>query len=289
MSAVTCLSDHPMPIGKLPSHQDLAKVRVSGGVRVAIDAMDGVSRIADVRERDGFKVRFPRRANPPEAILINTGGGLASGDTIRQDFAIADNAALTVTTQASERVYRALGNAMTRFDVTATVGAGGKLFWLPQETILFDRARLKRTISIDMAASACTLITETVVLGRAAMGETFDTGLFLDSWRIRRGGRLVFAENVRLDDLALRAMPESAVAGGAHVISTTILVAPDAEDRLCRVRDVLERAPYVCAASAWNGLLVVRGLAHKNEPARRLMAELTPALGIEKLPRVWWT
>ena len=39
-------------------------------------------------------------------------------------------------------------------DVRLEVGDGARLAWLPQETILFDRARLARRIDVDARRKA---------------------------------------------------------------------------------------------------------------------------------------
>lgn len=284
MSAAICPSEAiAAPAG------DLSRVRVTGGVKVRIVADSAGSRVAETRERDGYKVRFPRRSSPPEAILINTGGGIASGDRIVQSFAVEEDAAFVATTQASERVYRSADGATACMSVTASVGAGGDFFWVPQETILFDNARLDRLFEIDLAPTSRALLAETVILGRQAMGETMAGGWFRDKWRVRRDGALVFAENLLLEPEVLRALDQPAVAGGAHVITTVVLAAHDVADRLETARAVLAEAPLACAASSWNGLLVVRGLSSRSEDARHLVAALLPVLGAPFVPRVWWT
>ncbi len=283
MSAATFLSvPVTTPIG-------LSGIRVSGGVSVRCSERLAESRVVDVRERDGYKVRFPRRSSPPEAVIINTGGGLAGGDDVLQSIEVTDNATLTVTTQAAERAYRSLSGATTKLDVQMGVGEDAELRWLPQETILFDQARLERRLTADIAVSATLLIAETIVFGRAAMGEVLASGLFKDTWRIRRGGKLIFAENLKLNDETFRMVSSTAIAGGAHAIMTVVFVANDAEDRLAGVRRALRAAKFECAASAWNGMLVVRGLAAGTEEVRNAMAALATALGSEQLPRVWWT
>ena len=119
------------------------------------------------------------------------------------------------------------------------------------------------------------------------MGEMMASGLFADTWRVRRDGRLVFAENVKLSDDGFGAMQDAAMAGGAHVALTLLFVARDAEDALLRVRTELADAPFDCATSAWDGKLVVRGLAHRSQDVRHLMHKIVPALGGVSLPRVW--
>lgn len=307
MSDATCLSEPPSPLQPPAPSQDhgLAGVRVSGGVSIRVASRDGITRVVDVSERDGYKVRFPRRSVPPEAIIINTGGGLAGGDRIAQEFIVGPDASLTVTTQASERSYRALNAATTTLRVTASVAENATFSWLPQETILFDQTRLQRSIDVELAPSARLLLAETVVFGRTAMGETLATGLFTDQWRISRANRLIFAENVRLNDATFALMStnplvegvdaanskgaQAALNGHAKVAFTLLLAATDAEDFLPATRLALQAAPFQCAATAWDGKLIVRGLAGRSEDVRHVVARLVPVLGAGPVPRVWWT
>lgn len=291
MSVAICRSD----IAAGEPEGDVARlgpVRVAGGVAVRAAFSDGASRIVSIRERDGYKVRMPRRSEPPEAVIINTGGGIAAGDSIIQSFEVTDDAALTATTQAAERVYRSDDRTVARLDVTAVVGTDARFVWLPQETILYDRSRLHRTITVDMGDRAEVLIAEIVVFGRTAMGETIGSGQFRDAWRLRRNGRLWFAENVRIDDDTWGELGRPACHGGKLAMLTLLYLPPhpaNAADRLQPVRDRLEAATFPCAASAWNGLLTVRALAPGTEPVKMLLAELAPLLTDRALPRVWWT
>ena len=279
----------------LPSEIDAAApkpgglARVDGGVSIRIKARGGGSAIADLLERDGYKVRFPRGTAHPEAVIINTGGGLAGGDRVRQTVIVDGGAAATVTTQAAERVYRALDESETSLDVRLTVGGGARLDWLPQETILFDRSRLARSIDVEMAGDARLLLAETIIFGRTAMGETVKTGRLIDRWRIRRGGRLVFAETVRLEGAIAETLDRPPVAGGAHVVATALAIRPDAEDLLEPVRAALTGAACEAGASAWNGMLVIRALGRSGESVRRLLERALPVLSAAALPRVWQT
>ena len=76
---------------------------------------------------------------------------------------------------------------------------------------------------------------EAVVFGRSAMGEAVEQGAFTDRWRVRRDGRLVFAETVRLDGAIARMLAEPAVAGGGVAIAT-VLAVPGDEAMVERVR-----------------------------------------------------
>ena len=133
-----------------------------------------------------------------EAMIVNTAGGIAGGDRHDLDIRVEGGRGASVTTAAAEKVYRALGPD-AEIAVKLSVGADGRLNWLPQETILFDRARLKRRIEVELARGASLVMAEAVVFGRAAMGEAVEQGTFTDRWRVRRDGRLLFAETMRLD------------------------------------------------------------------------------------------
>jgi urease accessory protein len=264
-------------------------VRVAGGVHLRIASRDGRSAVADLGESDGYKVRFPRGGVCPEAVIINTGGGLAGGDRVRQEIAVGKGARATVTTQAAERVYRALGASETTLGIRLSLEDGARLDWLPQETILFDRARLQRSIAVDMAPSAQCLLVETLIFGRTAMGESVRVGHLRDRWRVRIGGKLVFAENLRLDGAIADTLSAAPIAGGAHVVATLVAVREDAADQLPAVRCALDGTECDAGASAWGNLLVVRALGRSGESVRRMLERVVPVLAGDTLPRVWQT
>ena len=118
--------------------------RAAGRIALEVEASVGATRRSRVREEGPLRVRCP---GPPaaelEAVIINTAGGVAGGDRLELDVAVGPGGRLVVTTAAAEKVYRTLEPAAT-IDVRLAVDAGAALAWLPQETILFDRARLER-------------------------------------------------------------------------------------------------------------------------------------------------
>src|SRR6266571_4718397 len=173
--------------------------RAQGAVKFDVKLEDGVTRRGILHESGSLRVRFPSpEAEGLSGVFVNTAGGIAGGDRFDIDIAAGEGSRLTLTTAAAEKVYRAPGPA-AQLNIALKAGAGSQLCWLPQETILFDRARISRRIDIDLAEGASLLLCEIVVFGRAAMGERMQSGAFVDRWRLRRGGQLVFAETVRLD------------------------------------------------------------------------------------------
>ncbi len=266
----------------------LAAVRVDGGVELAAAAASGRTYAESLHETGGYKARFPSGRDGLEVALINTGGGIAGGDRVRFSVSAGEGADLTLSTPSAERVYRSLG-PRAEIDITLGVASGARLAWLPQETILFNGARLVRRIEADVAPDARLLLAEMLVLGRAAMGETVAGGHLRDDWRVRRGEALVLAEAVRLDGAIADHLAHPAVAAGGNALAMVLLVAPDAEDHLGRARAALTDLPVTAAASAWNGMLVARVIASGADELRRTVARLIEAIDGRALPRVWGT
>ena len=262
-------------------------VRARGGVSVGFKFVPGHgTRLADLHEQGGFRAKFPRTHGLTEAVLVNTGGGLLGGDAVRFEVSVADGASAQVTTQSAERVYKSLGPDC-RVDIRLAVGAGGRLHWMPQETILFNEARLARTISADLAADATLLLVEATVFGRAAMAETMTAGTLRDTWRICRAEQLVYADAVKLAGDIDGQLHRDAIGAGASAMASIVYLSPDAADRIEGARAALDTKQARAAVSAWNGMLVARLLAPSADALKADVARLARYLSGHALPRVW--
>lgn len=263
--------------------QIFAANRAVGSVVFAVKQVGGKTRRASVHEAGSLRVRCPGApAQELEAVLINTAGGVAGGDRFSLEVAAGEGTRLVVTTAAAEKVYRALGDAAT-IDVRLGVAPGATLAWLPQETILFDRARLSRSIEVSLAADARIVLAEAVVFGRSGMGEVVEEGRLFDRWRVRRDGRLIHAETVRLDGAIAAQLAEPAVAKGGVAIAT-VLIVPGDDATVAAVRALAFEGEV--GASAWNGLAAVRLCALDSAALRRdLVHVMTAVRGA--LPRLW--
>jgi urease accessory protein len=260
--------------------------RARGAVSFDVHQVDGVTRRRHLHESGSLRVRFPSpEAEGLSAVFVNTAGGIAGGDRFDVEIATGETARLTVTTAAAEKIYRAEG-APAELNIALKAEARSHLAWLPQETILFDRARILRRIDIDLAEDASLLLCEIVVFGRAAMGERMSGGEFVDRWRLRRGGRLVFAEAVRLDGDIGEKLKRPAVANGGVAIGTALIV-PGDEALVERIRELSESFGGEVGISAWNGFAMARFCA---QDAARLRADMMAVLGRVSgggLPRLW--
>ncbi len=228
-----------------------------------------------LREEGASKLRLPRGST--QAIIINTGGGLAGGDRFEHNFSCSAHATLTLTSQAAERVYQTLGPP-AQISTQISVAQSGQLFWLPHETILYDDASLQRSYEVKLASSAKFLSVELIIFGRTEMHEKISSIQLRDHWRIWREGELVHAEDLKLGP---KPPTSKATLNGSNAMATLVYVADDAETRLAAMRDF-------AAASAWNGKLVARFIAKDGYTLRKaLIPAINTLAGAEALPKIW--
>jgi urease accessory protein len=271
----------------------LPKLQRAAGVgRLSAKSIQGATKIAGLFQQGCAQIRAPKdsASSGLEAVLINTSGGMTGGDRLDWRLDAEPGARLTVTTQACEKFYRARDGQAT-IAVSLNAAAGASIDWLPQETIIFDGGALSRTLSADLAADARLLVVDAVVLGRTRMGEVVRTGLLRDQWRIRRNGRLVFADDLRLEGQVNDICETAATLAGAKAFATLLLAAADAERFLAPLRDALSQARGFggdAGASQFDGKLFARLVAPDSLSLRK---SLLPAIAVLRdgraCPRVW--
>jgi urease accessory protein len=272
----------PRDAPSTPHHQ-----RAHGCAALVVDSD---SRLRHLHQSAPLRWLFPAGEGdePRAGALVNIAGGLAGGDRIEARLDLLAGARFTAATAAAEKIYRSLG-AETEIRNALRIGGDAVCEWLPQETILFDGARLRRRLDVALDGEASLLAVECVVFGRAAHGERFRRGALLDGWRIRRDGRLVWADAIRLDDPATELAGRFTL-GGGNAAATLLLAAPDA----ARHRDRLREASDGGASLVSPGLLLARWLgeaaAVRAGVAAALMALRAAAFGHPpRLPRLWRT
>jgi urease accessory protein len=274
-----------MQLDRADASEMFAANRAVGEVTFDVKLVDGATRRNRLHEAGSLRVRFPSpEGEGLSGMFVNTAGGIAGGDRFAVDIAAGEGTRLTLTTVAAEKIYRS-GGPTSRLDIALKVADGATLHWLPQETILFDQARVERRFEVDVAEGASLVLAEIVVFGRAAMGERMLSGSFVDRWRLRRGGRLIFAETTRLDGDIGQQLARPAVASGGAAIGTALIV-PGDESLVERLREAAQDFRGEVGISAWNGFAIARFCA---QDAARLRADMMAVLGRTgaALPRLW--
>jgi urease accessory protein len=276
-----------MPIMNEAAFDPRARQRAEAEARASLAGISRRTEPGRVFETGGLRWRFPRSTNPCEAVLVNTGGGVAGGDAYRVELRLDQDAEVEATTTAAEKIYRSDG-APARIETRLALGARARLIWLPQETLLFDGAALERKLAIEMAGDAELLMVESLVFGRLAMGEASIDASLSDSWRLRRDGKLVFADETRLDR-AGATLDRMGVGAGARAVATILATAPNVEARLPDLRAALaaESDGLEAGASAFDGLIVARLLSATPSRLRHALIASILALGGCRPPRLW--
>lgn len=258
--------------------------RIDARLCLTVRDHGGTSRLASMHETGGLRWRFLRRQPqaPVSAVQLNTAGGLAGGDRQEVAIEIGPKAEALVTSQAAERVYRTLG-PLTEITTTIRVEAGARLVWLPQETLIYNQARLRRRTDVAIAESGSLVVCDMLVFGRHASGERVVGGLIDDRWRFTRDGRLILHDPFHLagpiDDLLQR----PAIADGARAVATVtgICVGP-----LDSWRAAAEECGERAAAGAVRGILRARLLAATGGALKVALARFLSRIG-HAPPRAW--
>jgi len=269
--------------------------RSSGEVRLAFGRVGDRTRLRELYQGGSAKARFPRseRGHAPQAVLLNTTGGMTDGDLLSQHVAWEAGATALVTSQTAERIYRSRA-APAIIRTRLRVEAGAIAVWAPQETILFDAARMDRRNDVEIAPGGRLLACEALVFGRAAMGETVRQGLVMDAWRVRVGDRLAFADCIRLEGDIEDALRRPAIASGAKAVASVLYAGEDGATVRDRIRSGLRDTAVQAACSCLGGVTIARLLAPSGFELRAalngliaMLLQSLEAAEILNMPRVW--
>ena len=268
--------------------------RADGCGRLVLSASENGTRIEDIFERSPTRIMFPRTGSSPvkEAVIINTGGGVAGGDQLECSVNALPGASIAVTSQAAEKVYRALHDP-ARVATRLKAGESARLAWLPQETIVFNGARIHRTTEIELFSGAEFLALEWLVLGRAAHGEIMARGSITDSWRVKKEGRLIWADSFRISDEIFAYLNRKALLSTFNSLATLVYFGPDLVRRLELLRQILSSLECDCAATLVSGLIVARFATKQSSDLklalRSFLQQFGPELGSGpfQVPKMW--
>ncbi len=254
------------PMTAAPRHQ-----RARGRARTAFrqDQAAGVTRLSDLYQSHPMRVLFPRPAkgDPITAVLATVSGGIAGGDRIEIEIDGGEGTESLVLAQAAEKIYRAPDPDPARIAFHLQAGPGAGVEYLPQETILFDGARLHRETVVDIAAADGRVLTgEIAVFGRGAMGETVRDCAFRETWRVRIAGRTVWR-----DAFALTPDARESRFGlnGAAAMGTIVCAAGDLATLRDALRPHLPQSDAVTAAVGRVGPLLLARFLGRDPAALR--------------------
>ncbi|MCB1337390.1 MAG: urease accessory protein UreD [Maritimibacter sp.] len=272
--------------GAVETTEASAPPRARGAVRLSVKPLGRQTALDGLRVSGSLKLVFPRPVGDGlDAVLVNTAGGVTGGDRFTAELRAETGTALTLTTQAAERAYRALGDDPGRIATKIAIEPDARLAWLPQETILFDGANLARSLVADLAGTARFLLVEPVLFGRRLMGEELRRARFTDRVEIRRDGRTLWLDATRLAGDIAATLDRPAIAAGGRAAALVVYAAPDAEPMRDRLRALL---PATAGASlAAPDLLVARFVAADGYALRETLVPAIKLLNRNEIPRPW--
>jgi urease accessory protein len=291
-------ADNASPLGSAELHSanpaDRHLQRARGSCHIVLSGSDTGTRITDVFQRSPVRVLFPRVRGAPieEAVLVNTAGGIAGGDRLEFSVTALADASIAVTSQAAEKVYRAL-NEPARIATKLKACEGAKFAWLPQETIAFNWARLSRETAIELSSGAELMALEWLVLGRAAHGEEMVGGHINDGWRVKKDGRLIWADSFRATDEIFPHLHRKALISNCKAVATLIYFGPHLDARLEFLRDIAPSLECRCCATSVGGLVVARFAAEVSSDLRLALRSFLQQFSREfgpgpfRVPKMW--
>ena len=258
--------------------------RANGNINVKIDNNE----INRFYQSGSAKVFYPKSCQKiKELVLVNTAGGLTSGDNFFYNIDIINKSKIFVTTQTAERVYKGI-NDNAEIKVTLSVDNTSDLFWIPQELILFNNCNLNRKIEVNLKSNSNFLLAESTIFGRTAMGEFLEKGFFKDNWKIYLNEKLIHAEALSLtgnikDKLSSIASTDNGVAicnifiSGKHFLSK--------EDLLTKT---LKNSEIILSShSKWNDKMLIRIVSKDAYELKLIKKKLISYLSDKNLPKVW--
>ena len=269
--------------------------RMTGHAHVSFALRDGATRLVALDQTSPLRVLFPRvdRNEPPLAAVAVVSGGVVGGDLLNVTVSVSADAKAMAIGQAAEKVYRSAGPDSS-VDISLAVDTGGWLEWLPQETILFDGAKLGRRTSIEVEGTGKVLAGEILVFGRLARGEVVRRGFLRDRWMVRREGRLAWADCLLLECDIYARLGAHAGFGGARSCATALYAGPDGECFIEMAKALTTNAEDVRAGvSLVHGVLIARWLSADPLALRRSFEQYWTAMrhaagGLPaRLPRLW--
>jgi urease accessory protein len=264
-------------------------------------AFDGRRTILAEREHTGplrlLKPLYPEGDRCCHAVVVHPPGGVVAGDSLTVTAQVEHEAHGVITTPGAQKWYRTEGAEATSATELA-VDSGGALEWLPQETIVFDGARARQTLTINVESGAKFFGWEMVCFGRTASDERFTRGHFRQTIRVLREDALVWSEHLSLtggDPLL-----NSPLGWGGYPVSATAWIARDTDSTsdeafLSTIRSQLEHELLAAASNPVPGLFIIKAVGASAESVRELLIRVWSEVRFEvfgvaaQRPRIWST
>lgn len=241
--------------------------------------------------------------------VLHPPGGLVAGDELDINVHCESASQLLLTTPSAGRVYCSNRQRLVQTQtVNIRVDAGARCEWLPQESIVFDRAEAVNRLSVSLAEGAQFNAWEVTCLGRPASGELFEGGQLQQRWDIYREDRPLFLERANFVGGSEQLQAAWGL-GGATVVGTLVTTCDESlveqlrtaiealsKSGVCKSGD--QSQPFnvpLFAVTALPELVVVRAFAQSGADVKNAFIALWYLLRQAQsgqtgvAPRIWFT
>ena len=244
------------------------------------------SRLTNLRQQGSYRAIFPRPLKGTiDAVIINTAGGITGGDSFSTKVTANNHSKISVTTQAAERIYRATDEIAGSMHTRLEVKSNAQLYWLPQETILFEGSRLHRRLEVEVARDSKFLMVEPIVFGREASGEILNLCSLDDRVCITTEGTPIYVDRIKLDGDVALILKRSAVADGLRAMASIVLVDKMAKAMIDGVRTLLPSSGG--ASLLADNTLAMRLLCTDSFALRTALLPILTHLTQNAVPKNW--
>jgi urease accessory protein len=265
---VTAAGEHRGWHGHLALHY-----RREGARTTALDRHHGPLRV--------LQRLYPEGPGICHHVLVHPPGGLVGGDRLEIDVLLDAGSHGVITTPSATRFYRTDG-APAAQHARLHLAEGARLEWLPLETIAFRGCLASNRLSMTLAPGAEAMGWDVLALGLPASGLPFDHGRFEQHLELPG----VWLERGRIDAADTALLDGPVGLAGHRVLATLWFAAGQAlpgprreallDGAVAEINtDALAATAGVTSAHA--GVVVLRVLAHRVEPAMALLARVRAA------------
>ena len=225
--------------------------------------------------------------NLKQLMLINTAGGITSGDEYDYEFEI-DNSNLCISTQAAEKIYSGFGNP-ANLKINLNLKNNSTVFWLPKELILFNNCNLKRKIDFNLSKDSNLILCENIIFGRTSMKEIFEKGYFSDFWNINFDDKLIHSEAVNTNLIEKKNLNSFSTLNNNSAVATIIIVGKKFLNNVDDLSDILTNNENTTSNySNWDNKLIVRLLSKDSYNLKFAIDKiLSYFFKDSKTPKIW--
>jgi urease accessory protein len=139
---------------------------------------------------------YPESDGTCHVYILHPPGGVVGGDELTLEATLNSNARVLLTTPAAGKFYRSAGATAYQKQLLK-ISDGTCLEWFPQETIVYNGARLDTITRIELGVEAHFTGWEVLCLGRPAAAETFVSGSCRQRFEIWRDHMPLFLDHGR--------------------------------------------------------------------------------------------